>query len=77
MLISREAIETFYNGLMQRIESVRGNWGQNDPTAPDYIKNKPNEDDALNIAILAGIISPAVADDKSIYTDENGILYTL
>lgn len=41
MLTIREIIKTFYNALLQRIKKYRGNWEQNDPTADDYIKNRP------------------------------------
>lgn len=41
MLTIREIIKTFYNALLQRFKKYRGNWEQNDPTADDYIKNRP------------------------------------
>lgn len=41
MLTTREVIKMFYNALLQRLKKYRGNWEQNDPTADDYIKNRP------------------------------------
>ena len=41
MLTTCEVIKTFYNALLQRLKKYRGNWEQNDPTADDYIKNRP------------------------------------
>lgn len=41
MLTIREIIKTLYNALLQRLKKHRGNWEQNDPTADDYIKNRP------------------------------------
>lgn len=41
MLTIREVIKTFYNALLQRLKKHRGNWDQNDPSADDYIKNRP------------------------------------
>lgn len=41
MLTIKEVIKTFYNALLQRLKKHRGNWEQNDPTADDYIKNRP------------------------------------
>lgn len=41
MLTTREIIKTLYNALIQRLKKHRGNWEQNDPTADDYIKNRP------------------------------------
>jgi hypothetical protein len=41
------------------------------------LKNEIEEIDAIQIAMNTGLISPTVAEDGSIYTDENGVLYTL
>lgn len=41
MLTTREVIKTFYNALIHKLKKYRGNWDQNDPTAADYIKNRP------------------------------------
>ena len=41
MLTIREVIKTFYNALLQRLKKHRGDWNQNDPSADDYIKNRP------------------------------------
>lgn len=41
MLTTREVIKTFYNALIHKLKKHRGNWDQNDPTAEDYIKNRP------------------------------------
>ena len=51
MLTTREVIKTFYNALLQRLKKYRGNWEQNDPTADDYIKNRPfyTDDKTVNV----------------------------
>lgn len=36
-----------------------------------------SEIDALELAVKMGLISPTAAEDGSIYTDENGVLYSL
>ena len=41
MLTIRELIKTLYNAFVQKLKKHRGNWEQNDPTADDYIKNRP------------------------------------
>lgn len=41
MLTTRELITTLYNALDNKLKKHRGNWEQNDPTAKDYIKNRP------------------------------------
>lgn len=52
MLTTREVIKTFYNALLQRLKKYRGNWEQNDPTADDYIKNRPFYTEQAEIVIL-------------------------
>lgn len=41
MLINFNHLKTFYNALVHKMKAFRGNWNQNDPTADDYIKNRP------------------------------------
>ena len=43
---------------MQKIKGSRGNWDQNDPTADDYIKNRPFYEDESGIHKI---------DEKSAY----------
>lgn len=52
-------------------------WDQTDSTKPDYIKNKPDENDALELVSEMGLVEPVFAEDGSIYTDKNGVIYTL
>lgn len=58
-------------------EILQPDWSQTDETAPDYIKNKPNELDALNILIEAGLVSPVVTASNELLLDKNGNLFTL
>lgn len=41
MHVTFDSLKTFYNILVQKLKNHRGNWNQNDPTADDYIKNRP------------------------------------
>lgn len=52
MLTIRELIKTLYNALLQRMKKYRGNWEQNDPTADDYIKNRPFYTDETDKTII-------------------------
>lgn len=52
MLTIRELIKTLYNAFSQRMKKYRGNWEQNDPTADDYIKNRPFYTDGLKEVVL-------------------------
>ena len=56
---------------------VQSDWEQSDEDATDYIKNKPDEYDAITIVTKTGLVTPTAADDGAIYTDENGALYSL
>ena len=60
-------------------EQVQADWNQEDETASNYIKNKPEieESDAIELVAEIGLVSPAAADDGAIYTDENGDVYIL
>lgn len=67
MLTIRELIKTLYNALIQRMKKYRGNWEQNDPTADDYIKNRPfYTDDSKKIII--------VPNQQITFSDNNAIL---
>lgn len=59
------------------VASIQSDWNQNDETQLDYIKNKPNEDDALILIAEMGLIDPISDEDGAIYTDENNLIYTL
>jgi hypothetical protein len=41
------------------------------------LKKEVEEIDAIEIAAKMGLVSPVAAEDGSIYTDENGALYSL
>ena len=56
---------------------VQSDWEQTDETAIDFIKNKPDKDDALRILLELGFIVLLADADGAAFTDENGILYTL
>lgn len=56
---------------------VQADWKQTDETAMDFIKNKPNENDALELAIETGLIEPRATSDGAIFTDKNGVIYSL
>lgn len=64
---------------LQILDSItkQADWNQTDETQKDYIKNKPNEAEALELVVRMGLTSPAIANDGSLYTDKNGMVYTL
>jgi hypothetical protein len=45
-------LKTFYNALKEKIKKSRGNWLQNDPTAEDYIKNRPFYEEVVDSVVL-------------------------
>lgn len=56
---------------------IQADWDQNDETAIDYIKNKPDEEDAFKLAIETELISPVATASGEILTDNNGIIITM
>ena len=40
-------------------------------------KSEISEDNALKLVTEMNLVEPVTADDGSIYTDENGVVYTL
>jgi hypothetical protein len=40
-------------------------------------RSEIEEKDAIEIAVATGLVSPVVAEDGAIYTDEKGVVYTL
>lgn len=56
---------------------VQPDWDQTDETAMDFIKNKPDEEDALAVLMEVGFIEPVASSDGSVFTDSNGALYSL
>jgi hypothetical protein len=41
------------------------------------LRNEVEEIDAIELAAKMGLVSPVAAEDGSIYTDENGAMYSL
>jgi hypothetical protein len=81
-----EALQFFLQNLknifapkteVDEIKDAKADWDQTDETALDFIKNKPDEEDALASLVEVGFIEPVSDADGSIYTDENGNIYTL
>ena len=58
-------------------EGVQPDWKETDESSLKFIKNKPNKDDALALLAEMGFIEPTIAADGSIFTDSNGVLYSL
>ena len=40
-------------------------------------RSEIEEEDAVKLVVKTGLVSPIVAEDGSVYTDENGNAYTL
>lgn len=63
--------------INEALLNSQADWDQTDSTKPDYIKNKPDENDALELVSEMGLAEPVLSEDGSVYTDNNGVLYTL
>ena len=62
---------------LPEIATAQPDWDETDEASPAFIKNKPDKNDALALVVETGLVSPVAASDGSIYTDENGVLFTL
>ena len=63
-----------------KTDIVQSDWSQNDPTASDFIKNKPvemTEDDALELLVELSVVEPVTNENGAIYTNENGAIFTI
>lgn len=52
MMLTFNHLKTFYNALKEKIKKSRGNWLQNDPTADDYIRNRPFYEEVVDSVVL-------------------------
>lgn len=41
------------------------------------LRSEVEENDAIEIVAKAGLVTPVAAEDGSVYTDENGAIYSL
>lgn len=74
----KASLETQISEAISKIPAqVQSDWNQTDETAEDFIKNKPDEDDAFAFLEEMGLIRPALAADGSAYVDENGAFYSI
>lgn len=71
MLTIKEIIKTLNNAFNQKLKKYRGNWEQNDPTADDYIRNRPFYTDETNPTI---ILSEQVINDVNAKLKESLIV---
>lgn len=74
MHVTFDSLKTFYDILVQKLKNHRGNWNQNDPTADDYIKNRPFYSEGIKeITIIDTIVnfdnssSGRISNDPIVY----------
>lgn len=60
-----------------KTDIIQADWNENDETAIDYIKNKPNENNAIRLAIETELISPVATASGEILTDNNSTVITM
>ena len=70
MPINYEAAKTLIKGLVQKMKSFRGNWEQNDPTADDYIKNRPFYTGDLVEPVLVEEVTVPFVNAEGLYMAE-------
>lgn len=70
MLVNMDILKTILNGVLVKINEKA------DKTELREKIDRSEISDAIELSAEMGLVSPAVADDGAIYTDENGALYT-
>lgn len=63
-----------------KTDIVQSDWNENDETAKDFIKNKPDiasDEDVMNMLSDLEIINPITTSDGSILISPTGEIYTL
>lgn len=61
----------------EAILNSQANWDETNPASASYIKNKPDEEDALELVTEIGLIDPITDENGAVYTDTNGVIYTI
>lgn len=56
---------------------VQANWDETDETSPSYIRNKPDENDALLLVTEMGLVQPVSTASGDILTDNNNNIIIL
>ena len=72
-----ETKENVESKIAQALLDSQADWDQTDSSAANFIKNKPDEDDAFTLLLEMNLIEPVTNEDGSIYTNENGAMYTI
>ena len=72
-----ETKENVESKIAQALLDSQADWDQTDSSAANFIKNKPDEDDAFALLLEMNLIEPVTNEDGSIYTNENGAMYTI
>lgn len=71
------SMEATIGVINEFILNHHADWKEVDETSPAYIRNKPDENDAMELIAEMGLIEPTVDENGAVYTDENGVIYTL
>jgi ubiquitin len=56
---------------------VQSDLAETNPESMAFIKNKPDENTAMELAAEAGLIDPVTDENGAIYTDKNGEILSL
>ena len=72
-----ETKENVESKIEEALLNSQADWDQTDSSAANFIKNKPDEDDAFTLLLEMNLIEPVTNEDGSIYTNENGAMYTI
>lgn len=70
-------VKSNLNIVLQAIKKLLSFKADKSELATKIDRSEIEEIDAIEIVVETGLISPIAAEDGSVYTDENGVLYSL
>ena len=73
-------LSAFKIWVIETLKQNTADWNQEDKNDLSYIKNKPEVatgEDAIDFLIEEGILVPVGTDEGIIYTNDEGVIYTL
>lgn len=63
--------------IMKTMVENQADFAITDRTSPSYIKNKPSQDEALEMLAEAEVVQPMADENGALYVDNNNALYVI
>lgn len=63
--------------IMKTMVENQADFAITDRTSPSYIKNKPSQDEAIELLAEAEVVQPMADENGALYVDNNNALYVI